>query len=93
MTIEEQVEMSSKIVREFHDVFNANMKGTAEQDQRQVASLCLGKMLGAAYSTDLERNGPENARRFISQLLMLATSCAQMSGADPDFNFAIIEKK
>ena len=92
MTLEELVSLSATITDKFHGLFRDAMKGTSEDDQRQLAALCLGKLLGVAYSTDVERNGPEAARRLITQILMLATGCAQMTGADPDFRFAIIEK-
>jgi hypothetical protein len=59
---------------------------------RGLAILCLGSLLGSSYATDVERYGRESARDFAAAVFQMATLCANASGIDPDFKFAIIEK-
>jgi glycerol uptake facilitator-like aquaporin len=93
MTSEELIKLSSGLTEEFLTSFTRVMKGMANEDQRQLAAICLGKLLGTAYATDVQRSGANAARDLMVRIMSLATGCAKLGGADPDFSFAIIERK
>lgn len=93
MTPEELVTKSGKLTTEFIKVIAEAMKEMPDLEQSQLASLCIGKLLGTAYSTELDRYGREAARKFAVRTMLVATGCAQMTGAEPDFRFAVIEKE
>ena len=93
MTPEELVAKSGELTNEFIKAIAKTMKGMPDLEQSQLASLCVGKLLGTAYATELDRHGREAARTFAVRTMLMATGCAQMSGAEPDFRFAVIEKE
>lgn len=93
MTPEEIVAKSGELTSGFIQVIANTMKGMPERQQSQLASLCIGKLLGTAYSTELDRNGKEAARELAVRTMLVATTCAQVTGASPDFRFAVIEKE
>lgn len=57
---------------------------------RALAAACIGTVLGTSYSTDVERYGVEEARKYVATVFKYATLCAKITGVDPDF--AIIDK-
>jgi hypothetical protein len=93
MTPEELVELSAKMTQNFLTSFAGVMKGRPPEEQRHLAALCLGRLLGTAYSTDVTRYGTKSAREFMSQTLLVATGCAKLTGADPDFTIVVIDKE
>lgn len=93
MTPEEIVAKSGELTEEFVKTFSKVMKGLPDLQQSQLASLCIGKLLGSSYATELDRNGREDARAFAVRTMLVATTCAQVAGAEPDFRFAVIEKE
>lgn len=90
MTEAELIKKSGELTREFINIIRSTTSVPAEQ--RALALVAIGQLLGSAYATDVAAHGRDRAREWITKLLTGATACARIAGADPDFSFAIIEK-